>query len=176
MEEHQAAPTTGAETPPVTIPSAATMAQATAQATARSGGKKVTPASLMEQASALQSAETIKQLQRQVKALETQTRDTGVAFLATVTTLVTSAFGFVAALAWNDAIQAFFKQITPFSPNGTSWGLVISNFSYALFITVVVVFVIFQLTNLNKRLGGKSLIGEVKTEEGSSKKETGKDD
>ena len=173
MEEHQAAgeiPTSEAEVP-VTVPSAATIAQATAIATEKAGGKKPTTAAVMGQVSALQQADTVKQLQRQIKALETQTRDTSVAFLATVTTLVTSAFGFVAALAWNDAIQAFFKQITPFSPNGTSWGLVISDFTYALFITIVVVLIIFQLTNLNKRLGGKSLIGEVKSEEGSSKKE-----
>lgn len=173
MEEYQAAgqtPAIDTETPPVVVPSPATIAQATAMATQKSGGKKPTTAAVMGQVSALQQADTIKQLQHQMKALETQTKDTSVAFLATVTTLITSAFGFVAALAWNGAIQAFFKQIIP-DPNGESWGLVISNFIYALIVTVVVVLIIFQLTNLNKRLGGKSLIGELKSEEGSSKKE-----
>ncbi|HEU5200389.1 MAG TPA: DUF5654 family protein, partial [Ktedonobacterales bacterium] len=69
--------------------------------------KKPTPQNLVNQAGAqmdaLRQAETIKQLQKQVTLLEGQSRDAGKVFLATLTTLLTSAFGFVAALAWNDA-------------------------------------------------------------------------
>lgn len=159
MDEHPQTPLSGAEAPATTIPSTATMAQATAQA--RAGGKKVTPSRLVEQVSALQTAETVKQLQSQVKQLESQSRDAGRIFVATVTTLITSAFGFVAALAWNEAIQAFLKQIVPLDKAGNGWGLVISTTIYALVITLIVVAVIFYLTKLNTRLGGKSLIGEA---------------
>ena len=175
-EEHQAAPATGSETPIATIPSAATMAQATAQATAAAGGKKPTTAAVMGQVTALQQAETIKQLQRQMKSLEEQTKDTGKVFLATVTSLITSAFALVAALAWNGAIQDLFKLI--FKPTDltqqVTQGQVISEFGYALVVTIIVVLVIFYLTSLNTRIGGKSLIGEAgKSEEGSKK---GKED
>jgi hypothetical protein len=172
MEEHQAAPATGAETPEVTVPSAATMTQATAQATAQAGGKKPTTAAVMAQATALQQAETIKQLQRQMKSLEAQTKDTGKVFLATMTSLITSAFALVAALAWNAAIQDLFKLI--FKPQDqaqqVNQGQVIGEFGYALAVTVIVVLVIFYLTQLNTRLGGKSLIGEAGREEEGSKK------
>lgn len=175
MEEHQAAPATGAETPAATIPSTATVAQATAQATGgRTGGKKVTPTSLVEQASALQQAETIKQLQRQMKSLEEQTKDTGKVFLATLTSLITSAFALVAALAWNQAIQNLFQQAI-FPPKGQTadWGLVGSTFGYAFVVTIIVVLVIFYLTQINTRIGGKSLIGESGKSEEEPKK--GKD-
>jgi len=175
MEEHQAAPATGAEAAAATIPSTATMAQATAQAAGgRTGVRKVTPAGLIEQATALQQAETIKQLQHQMKSLEAQTKDTGKVFLATTTSLITSAFALVAALAWNQAIEDLFQLLFP--PSNTtadtvSGGQVIGAFSYAFIVTVIVVLVIFYLTRLNTKLGGKSLIGESKAEEGPKKKE-----
>lgn len=162
MDEHVTAQPTSAvatEAPAVTIPSTATMAQATAQA--KSGGKRVTPARLVEQVSALQQAETIKQLQNQVKALESQSKDTGKVFLATTTSLITSAFALVAALAWNDAIQGLFKLLFPSSVavEQVTTPQVISAFGYAVLVTIIVVAVIFYLTKLNTRLGAKSLIG-----------------
>ncbi len=172
MDEHapaQPAPAVAAEAPAVTIPSTATMGQATAQAAARSGGKKVTPSRLVEQVSALQQAETIKQLQNQVKALEAQSKDTGKIFLATTTSLITSAFALVAALAWNEAIQDLFKDLFP-PPNAleqVTTPQVISSFGYAVLVTIIVVAVIFYLTKLNTRLGARSLIGEApKAKEG----------
>jgi predicted PurR-regulated permease PerM len=176
MDEHSMAgqiPATGVEAP-ATIPSTATMAQATAQAAAKSGGKKVTPARLVEQVSALQQAETIKQLQNKVTALESQSKDTGKIFLATTTTLITSAFALVAALAWNEAIQDLFKKLYPPPAANSSasaiqaaadlvpsWQLVISSFVYAAVVTIIVVAIIYYLTKLNTRLGAKSLIGEA---------------
>ena len=128
----------------------------------------------MEQASALQAANSIKQLQHQMKSLEQQTKDTGKVFLATTTSLVTSAFALVAALAWNEAIQDLFKFF--FQPSNTVdpivGGVVISAFSYAVVVTLIVVAVIFYLTSLNTRLGAKSLIGgEAPKEEDAPKKE-----
>jgi hypothetical protein len=171
MEEHQAA--TGVEIPAAAIPSEATIAQATAMATAQAGGKKPTTAAVIAQAAALQNAETVKQLQRQMKALEEQTKDTGKVFLATLTSLITSAFALVAALAWNGAIQDLFKLVFPPTDvtQQTTRGQVIGEFGYALVVTIIVVLVIFYLTQLNTRIGGKSLIGEAaKSEEEGSKK------
>lgn len=162
MDEHLQPSASSAEAPATTIPATATMAQATAQA--RAGGKKVTPNRLVEQVGALQSAETIKQLQSQVKALESQSRDTGKIFLATTTSLITSAFALVAALAWNDAIQNLFKFLYPppgANANRVTGQEVTGTFLYAVVVTLIVVAVIFYLTKLNTRVGGRSLIGEA---------------
>ena len=138
--------------------------------------KKPTPNRLVaqvgSQVSALQQAETIKQLQGQVKQLEAQSKDTGKIFLATTTSLITSAFALVAALAWNEAIQDLFKKLyPPPAANGSAaavaaaadlvpaWQLVISAFVYAGVVTIIVVAIIFYLTKLNTRLGARSLIG-----------------
>jgi len=156
-------------------------AQAPAVAPAAAGkasAKKVTPQRLAAQVgtqmSTLQQAETIKQLQGQVKALEAQSKDTGKVFLATTTTLITSAFALVAALAWNEAIQDLFKKLYPPPAVNSSesalvaaadlvpsWQLVISAFVYASVVTIIVVAIIYYLTKLNTRLGARSLIGEV---------------
>lgn len=147
-----------------------------AKAGAKSGPstKKPTPQSLVNQASAqvdaLRQAETIKQLQKQVTLLEGQSREAGKVFLATITTLITSAFALVAALAWNSAIQALFQKVFPLDKAGQSdWVLIIFSFGYALFITLIVVVVIYYLTRLNKRFGGTSLIGEAPKGEGAKK-------
>jgi len=153
-------PITGAEAPAAMIPSTATLAQATAMAQAGKTSKKPTPQRLVEQVGALQQAETIKQLQGQVKQLEAQSKDTGKIFLATTTALITSAFALVAALAWNTAIQALFDLIYP-PQAGQGVKAVIGQFIYAVVITLVVVTVIYQFTKLNKRVGGQSLLGEA---------------
>jgi len=63
--------------------------------------------------------------------------------------LATSGFGLVAALAWNEAIKAFFTTFFP-QPGGNLLVL----FSYALFITTLVVIITVQLgraVNLAKK-------------------------
>lgn len=63
-------------------------------------------------------------------------------------TLVTSGFGVVVALAWNEAIQSFVKQyIVPKIPGS---GL-ISQFLYAIIITILIVFITYQLTKILAR-------------------------
>ena len=153
-----------------------TTAAPATKAGAKSGPstKRPTPQSLVNQASAqmdlLRQAETIKQLQGQVKLLEGQSREAGKVFLATVTTLITSAFALVAALAWNSAIQELFQKVFPPNKEGQNeWTLIISAFGYALFITVIVVVVIYYLTSLNRRFGGHSLISEAPKGEGARK-------
>lgn len=68
-------------------------------------------------------------------------------------TLSTSAFGLVAALAWNEAIQAFVKEyIEKFSPGGAG---VLSKFLYALIITLFAVLITYQLSRLASRFNSK---------------------
>ena len=60
--------------------------------------------------------------------------------LEQVVTLATSGFGLVAALAWNEAIKAFFTQFFP-EPGNNLIALLV----YALFITILVVFITTKL-------------------------------
>ena len=61
-------------------------------------------------------------------------------------TLSTAGFGLVAALAWNEAIQAF---VTEYVDKYISVGSgIISRFIYAIIITVFAVFVTYQLTKI----------------------------
>ncbi len=59
--------------------------------------------------------------------------------------LATSAFGLVAALAWNSAIQELFKRVF-----GPSSGL-ISMFVYAILVTVIAVMVTTRLSRMAER-------------------------
>ncbi|HEY7127352.1 MAG TPA: DUF5654 family protein [Ktedonobacterales bacterium] len=173
MDEHQ---TPAQQTVATVATAASTAATATAVAAAKKS-RTPTPQSLIAQANSqlevLKQAETIKQLQGQVKSLEKQSADTGKVFLATTTSLVTSAFALVAALAWNEAIQNLFKYFYP-PPSSTSADvtlpLVISSTIYAVVVTFFAVAIIFYLTRLNTKLGAKSLIGEVHAGEGGGKK------
>ncbi len=60
--------------------------------------------------------------------------------------LVTAAFGLVAALAWNAAIQALFTAIFPEA------GDLIAKFFYAIVVTIVVVFVTIRLGRLVEQM------------------------
>ncbi len=65
-------------------------------------------------------------------------------------TLATSGFGLVAALAWNNFIQQFVKDVVDkLIPNG---GGLASLLIYAIAITILAVFVTFQLSKLLRRL------------------------
>jgi hypothetical protein len=62
--------------------------------------------------------------------------------------LSTAGFGLVAALAWNEAIQAFVKEyIDQYISSGSG---ILSRFIYALIITFIAVFVTYQLSKLNR--------------------------
>lgn len=64
-------------------------------------------------------------------------------------TLSTSGFGLVAALAWNEAIQAFVKEyIQRFYPDHLG---IISKLIYALIITILAVFITYQLSRLSSQ-------------------------
>ncbi len=60
--------------------------------------------------------------------------------------LATAAFGLVAALAWNTAIQALFTLVFPEA------GDLVVKFAYAIVVTVIVVFVTIRLGRLAERV------------------------
>lgn len=68
---------------------------------------------------------------------------------AQVLNLMTSSFGLVAALAWNDAVQSAFKEYLPTSSD------IPAKFIYAILISVLIVFVTMNLTKLANAAKGK---------------------
>ena len=66
-------------------------------------------------------------------------------YLKTMIQLATTAFGLVAALAWNEAIKALFKEIF-----GTTSGI-ISLFIYAIIVTIAVVIITGKLGKLAEK-------------------------
>lgn len=64
-------------------------------------------------------------------------------------TLATSAFGLVAALAWNEAIQTLFKEIF-----GATGGIV-SLFIYAIIVTAIAVWVTSRLSRMAEKIERK---------------------
>jgi len=67
--------------------------------------------------------------------------------LQKVSTLATAAFGLVAALAWNSAIQDLFKKINIFGKPDS----LLVKFAYAIVITIIIVIVtIFIGRSTNK--------------------------
>jgi hypothetical protein len=66
--------------------------------------------------------------------------------------LVTAAFGLVAALAWNTAIQELFTLIFPEA------GDLIAKFLYAITVTVIVVFATIRLGRLAEQAKERGLL------------------
>jgi len=71
-------------------------------------------------------------------------------FLATVVALVSTAFGVVAALAWNSAIQELFTALDISTANKVT-----ALFIYAVIVTVIGVVVIVYLGRLATRIGAE---------------------
>lgn len=64
--------------------------------------------------------------------------------------LATSGFGLVAALAWNSLIQEFVNSyVKKFLPDGSG---IYSLLIYALVVTVLAVFVTYQLSKVSEKL------------------------
>ncbi len=72
-------------------------------------------------------------------------------FVATVISLLTTALGVVAALAWNTALTTFFTEYLGKGARVTAL------FIYAIVITVIGVFVIISLARIATRLGAEPL-------------------
>ena len=73
--------------------------------------------------------------------------DVGKEVINTVITLVTTAFGLVAGLAWNDAIQALIGQF--FEAGSALTGQII----YAVIVTVIAVIVTILLARMAGNMG-----------------------
>lgn len=67
--------------------------------------------------------------------------------METILGLITTAFAFVAGLAWNDAIQALIEQIV-----GTGDALS-SLFTYAIIVTIIAVLVTVLLARFAAKMG-----------------------
>ena len=70
--------------------------------------------------------------------------------------LVTTAFAFIAALAWNQAILAIFTAVL-----GTPSG-VYSNLAYAIIITIIAVIATVWIARAASRAAGEEIKGEMK--------------
>jgi len=69
--------------------------------------------------------------------------------LEKMTALITAAFGLVAALAWNEAIKAFFVKFM--GTSDTLWGMLL----YAIIVTLIAVFVTLQLAKATTKAENK---------------------
>ncbi|MFH1367013.1 MAG: DUF5654 family protein [Patescibacteria group bacterium] len=70
-------------------------------------------------------------------------------YLKTMTQLATTAFGLVAALAWNNAIITLFKKIFGEASS------IVSLFVYAILVTLIVVLITAKLGKLAEKAGLK---------------------
>jgi hypothetical protein len=77
---------------------------------------------------------------------------TSVEILTKMTDLATAGFGLVAALAWNEAIKSLFALIFPSASN------VIAQFTYAIFITAIIVIITLKLGKLSESAKQKVLL------------------
>jgi hypothetical protein len=73
-------------------------------------------------------------------------------FLQTMITLATASLGLVAALAWNDAIKAAFKQVLGEAESLTAL------FTYASLATLFAIATVGFLTWLSVKVGGEAII------------------
>jgi len=85
----------------------------------------------------------IKSLREEGRRVENGVRDTSLGYII-------AGLGFVAGLAWNDAIKTGIEQLFPLSRNAVA-----VKFLYAFAVTVVVVFISSCLVRLFKKDEGK---------------------
>ena len=78
--------------------------------------------------------------------------------LATIVSLVTAAFSFVAALAWNSAIQEILHEAIPVGSSifGIKLSLGGVQAIYAIIVTIIAVVVVVLLNRITKRMANKS--------------------
>lgn len=70
-----------------------------------------------------------------------------------MSTLVTSGFGVVAALAWNEAIQSFVKSYVEPKIPGSG---IFYQFLYAILVTFLIVLVTYQLSKISAKIQARS--------------------
>lgn len=79
-------------------------------------------------------------------------------FVTTFSSLITAAFGLVAALAWNDTIKEAIALI--FEDDGTLWGSLV----YAILVTVLAVIMTVWIARSAKKLSDQIKAAESKKE------------
>jgi hypothetical protein len=111
----------------------------------------------------------VQRLQRAQAIARAQAQATSTVFLATIVSLATSAFGVVAALAWNDAIQAAINDLVKTNAFFT-WAhgnQTLTKVLYAVIATVLAVFVILTLNRVAARIAKKSAIDAAQADAGN---------
>ncbi len=93
----------------------------------------------------------------------TQAQAATTVVLATIVCLITSAFSFVAALAWNTAIQQLLQESVKVHKGSGIFGITISQGGveaiYAAIVTVIAVVVVLLLNRIAKRYANKAAFG-----------------
>jgi VIT1/CCC1 family predicted Fe2+/Mn2+ transporter len=105
--------------------------------------------------------EQVQEMQRLAASMAQQQMrrsiETASNFITTVVALLSSAVGFVAALAWNNAISAWLPTINLFNTSSD----VLKKFYYAIVATVFAIVVIAVLGFINGRIKGQNLINNT---------------
>jgi hypothetical protein len=105
--------------------------------------------------------EQVQEMQKLAQAMAQQqvrrTMATASNFITTVVALLSSAVGFVAAFAWNDAIAHWLPTVSLFSTNSD----VVKRFYYAIVATIFAIAVIAVLGFINGRIKGQNLINNA---------------
>jgi hypothetical protein len=86
--------------------------------------------------------------------------------VSTVVSLVTSAFGFVAALAWNNAITKILQDRVMPSLQGTGLGAGGVLVIYAILVTLLAIVVVFLINRIASRWVKKTATEAAKAEQG----------
>ncbi|SRR3989344_2348685 len=93
------------------------------------------------------------EIHKSTENLTKEAKKLQLAFVKQMLSLATSAFGLVAALAWNNVIREFVDYyIKPYLPQGSG---ILSLLIYAIIITVLAVLVTFNLSRISEKLEEK---------------------
>jgi Family of unknown function (DUF5654) len=110
---------------------------------------------------AIDPAAVERMVQAQVAA-RAQAQAATTVVLATIVSLITSAFSFVAALAWNTAIQQILTESFNLKEGAKIFGVTISKGGvqaiYAIIVTMIAVVVVVILNRIARRYVGKSAL------------------
>ncbi|MEK9150453.1 MAG: DUF5654 family protein [Candidatus Desantisbacteria bacterium] len=78
----------------------------------------------------------LEKIRKESKEIKTEIKQRTIGYIVT-------AFGLVAGLAWNEAIKTLIEYLFPLSPNN-----LLLKFAYAIFITLILVFISVYLVKL----------------------------
>lgn len=109
----------------------------------------------------------LQKLARAQAVARAKAQATSTVFLATTVSLATSAFGVVAALAWNDAIKLVLDKVITPSLHAYGLGDTGAHLAYAVIVTVIAVTVILMLNRIASAFAKKSAIDAAEADAGS---------